>query len=104
MAAIKDHVHNVGHRYRCNTVVEPRLSKQWFVKMEKLAKPAIEALENKDLELVPDRFDKIYYNWLNNIRDWCISRQLWWGHRIPAYYCQECDEIIVARKNAVDLP
>ncbi|MBP6142901.1 MAG: valine--tRNA ligase [Proteocatella sp.] len=98
MAAIKDHVHNVGHCYRCNTVVEPRLSKQWFVKMEKLAKPAIEALENKDLELVPDRFDKIYYNWLNNIRDWCISRQLWWGHRIPAYYCQECDEIIVARK------
>ena len=98
MATIKDHVHNVGHCYRCNTVVEPRLSKQWFVKMEKLAKPAIEALENKDLELVPDRFDKIYYNWLNNIRDWCISRQLWWGHRIPAYYCQECDEIIVARK------
>lgn len=97
IAKIEDHDHNVGHCYRCNTIVEPMLSKQWFVKMEDLAKPALEALENKDLELVPDRFDKTYNNWLNNIRDWNISRQLWWGHRIPAYYCQDCDEIVVSR-------
>ncbi len=80
------------------------LSKQWFVKMEDLAKPAIEALENKDLELVPDRFDKIYYNWLHNIRDWNISRQLWWGHRIPAYYCQDCDEIVVSKTQPSSCP
>lgn len=97
IAKIKDHVHNVGHCYRCDTVIEPMLSKQWFVKMEDLAKPAIEALQNKELELVPNRFDKIYYHWLENIRDWNISRQLWWGHRIPAYYCQDCDEIVVSR-------
>lgn len=97
LAKIKDHNHNVGHCYRCNTIVEPMISKQWFVKMDKLAEPAIEALKNKDLRLVPDRFDKIYYNWLENIRDWNISRQLWWGHRIPAYYCNDCDEIIVSK-------
>lgn len=97
IAQIKDHQHNVGHCYRCNTVIEPRLSKQWFVKMADLAKPAIEVLENKELQLVPDRFDKTYLNWLNGIRDWNISRQLWWGHRIPAYYCQDCDEIMVAK-------
>lgn len=98
IAKIKDHEHNVGHCYRCHTVVEPLLSKQWFVKMSELAKPAIEVVENKEVEIVPDRFEKTYYNWLNNIRDWNISRQLWWGHRIPAYYCQDCDEIIVAKK------
>ena len=98
IAKIKDHDHNVGHCYRCHTVVEPILSKQWFVKMAELAKPAIEVVENNEIEIIPERFEKTYYNWLNNIRDWNISRQLWWGHRIPAYYCQDCDEIIVARK------
>lgn len=98
LVQIKAHTHNVGHCYRCNTVIEPLISKQWFVKMKDLAKPAINALETGDLKLVPDRFDKTYLNWLTNIRDWCISRQLWWGHRIPAYYCGDCDEIMVADK------
>lgn len=93
---IKEHDHNVGTCYRCHTVIEPRLSEQWFVKMDELAKPAIDILKNKDLEFVPDKFDKTYLQWLENIRDWCISRQLWWGHQIPAYYCQECGEIMVA--------
>jgi valyl-tRNA synthetase len=93
---IKEHDHNVGTCYRCHTVVEPRLSEQWFVKMDELAKPAIDILNNKDLQFVPDKFDKTYLQWLENIRDWCISRQLWWGHQIPAYYCQDCGEIIVA--------
>lgn len=93
---IKEHDHNVGTCYRCHTVVEPRLSEQWFVKMDELAKPAIEILKNKELQFVPDKFDKTYLQWLENIRDWCISRQLWWGHQIPAYYCQDCGEIMVA--------
>ncbi|KXZ40303.1 valyl-tRNA synthetase [Alkalithermobacter thermoalcaliphilus JW-YL-7 = DSM 7308] len=101
---IKDHTHNVGHCYRCNTIVEPRLSKQWFVKMDELAKPAIKALENGDLKLVPERFNKIYLNWLENIKDWCISRQLWWGHRIPAYYCLECEETIVSKNEPKNCP
>ncbi|QZY56239.1 valine--tRNA ligase [Crassaminicella profunda] len=95
---VKDHTHNVGTCYRCHTVVEPRLSDQWFVKMEELAKPAIEAVRSGETKFVPERFDKIYYHWLENIRDWCISRQLWWGHRIPAYYCQDCGELMVARE------
>ncbi len=95
---IKEHNHNVGTCYRCHTVVEPRLSEQWFVKMEELAKPAIDILKKGELEFVPEKFDKTYLQWLENIRDWCISRQLWWGHQIPAYYCQECEEIVVARK------
>jgi valyl-tRNA synthetase len=95
---VKAHEHNVGVCYRCNTVIEPRISKQWFVAMEKLAKPALEAVENKDMEFIPERFVKIYNHWLENIRDWCISRQLWWGHRIPAYYCQDCDETIIAKE------
>ncbi len=94
----KEHDHNVGTCYRCSTVVEPLLSDQWFVKMEELAKPAIEAANNKDVEFVPERFAKIYLHWLENIRDWCISRQLWWGHRIPAYYCDDCGEIIVSKE------
>ncbi|WP_432408596.1 valine--tRNA ligase [Wukongibacter sp. M2B1] len=94
----KEHTHNVGACYRCNTVVEPMLSDQWFVKMEELAKPAIEAVKTDDLEFVPERFTKIYLHWLENIRDWCISRQLWWGHRIPAYYCDDCGEIIVTKE------
>ncbi|UWD49550.1 valine--tRNA ligase [Clostridioides difficile] len=95
---IKEHNHNVGTCYRCHTVIEPRLSEQWFVKMEELAKPAIDILKKGELEFVPDKFDKTYLQWLENIRDWCISRQLWWGHQIPAYYCQECGEIVVAKK------
>lgn len=98
LVKIKEHTHNVGQCYRCHNTVEPFLSKQWFVKMKDLAKPAIDLLENGELHLIPERFDKIYLNWLHNIRDWNISRQLWWGHRIPAYYCQDCDEIIVADK------
>ncbi len=97
LVKVKEHQHNVGVCYRCHTVVEPRLSEQWFVKMEELAKPAIDAVKNKKVQFVPERFDKIYYHWLENIKDWCISRQLWWGHRIPAYYCQNCGEIIVAK-------
>ncbi len=94
---IEDTSHNVGTCYRCHNVVEPRVSDQWFVKMEELAKPAIEAAQNKDVQFVPERFTKIYYNWLEGIRDWCISRQLWWGHRIPAYYCKDCGEMMVQR-------
>ena len=91
LVAVKEHNHNVGQCYRCSTVVEPMVSKQWFVKMKDLAKPAIEALETGDLKLVPERFDKTYMHWLENIRDWCISRQLWWGHRIPVFYCDSCN-------------
>ena len=90
--------HNVGTCYRCKTVVEPRVSKQWFVKMEPLAKPAVKAGEDGEVKFVPERFDKIYFNWMNNIKDWCISRQLWWGHRIPAWYCDDCNEITVSRE------
>ena len=96
--AIKDHPHSVGTCYRCHTVIEPRLSEQWFVKMEELAKPAIDILKSKELQFVPERYDKTYLQWLENIRDWCISRQLWWGHQIPAYYCQECGEVTVAKE------
>ncbi len=92
--------HEVGTCYRCHTAVEPRVSKQWFVKMEPLAKPAIEVVRNGKVKFIPERFDKIYYNWMENIRDWCISRQLWWGHRIPAWYCEECGEITVSKEDA----
>ncbi len=93
----EDHDHNVGTCYRCGTTVEPRVSKQWFVKMEPLAKPAIEAVKKGETKFVPEHFDKTYFHWLENIRDWCISRQLWWGHRIPAYYCDDCGELVVSR-------
>ena len=93
---IKDHAHNVGTCYRCGSTVEPRVSKQWFVKMEPLAKPAIEAVKNGETKFVPERFDKTYFHWMEGIRDWCISRQLWWGHRIPAWYCDDCGEITVS--------
>ncbi len=96
--------HNVGTCYRCSTVVEPRVSKQWFVKMEPLAKPAIEAVRNGETKFVPERFDKIYFHWMENIRDWCISRQLWWGHRIPAYYCPDCGEMVVSKENVKVCP
>ena len=93
---IEPHAHNVGHCYRCDSAVEPIVSKQWFVKMEDLVKPAIKAVKDKSIRFTPDRFAKIYYHWLENIKDWCISRQLWWGHRIPVYYCQDCGEMIVS--------
>ncbi|ADU74953.1 valyl-tRNA synthetase [Acetivibrio thermocellus AD2] len=92
---VEDHTHNVGTCYRCATVIEPLISKQWFVKMKPLAEPAIEVVKNGTIKFVPERFSKIYFNWMENIQDWCISRQLWWGHRIPAYYCQECGYMMV---------
>lgn len=95
---VKKHDHAVGTCYRCHTTVEPRLSLQWFVKMDELAKPAVDILKKGELKFVPDKFDKTYLQWLENIRDWCVSRQLWWGHQIPAYYCQDCGEIIVAEE------
>jgi valyl-tRNA synthetase len=97
---IEDYSHAVGHCQRCATVIEPMASTQWFVKMEPLAKPAIEVVKNGQIQIIPDHFTKVYLNWMENIRDWCVSRQLWWGQRIPAYYCQDCGEIIVA----VDAP
>ena len=93
----EDHTHNVGTCYRCHDTVEPRVSKQWFVKMEPLAAPAVKVVREGQTRFIPERFDKIYYNWMENIKDWCISRQLWWGHRIPAWYCQDCGELIVAK-------
>ncbi|MBS6397803.1 MAG: valine--tRNA ligase [Clostridiales bacterium] len=98
LVKVEEHVHNVGTHDRCHTTVEPMIKQQWFVKMEEMAKPAIEAIRNGDLTFVPERFDKTYLHWLENIRDWCISRQLWWGHRIPAYYCDACGEIVVAKE------
>ncbi|NLI20859.1 MAG: valine--tRNA ligase [Clostridiales bacterium] len=98
LVKVEDYTHNVGTCYRCHTTVDPVTSLQWFVKMEPLAKPAIEAVKSGQTKFVPDRFSKIYFNWMENIRDWCISRQLWWGHRIPAWYCDECGEIIVSRE------
>ena len=95
LVKVVPHSHNVGTHDRCHTTVEPMIKQQWFVKMEELAKPAIEAIKNGDLRFVPERFNKIYLHWLENIRDWCISRQIWWGHRIPAYYCDECGEVVV---------
>ena len=102
LVKIEDHTHNVGTCYRCHDTIEPRVSLQWFVKMEELAKPAIEAVKNGDTKFVPSHFDKTYFHWLENIKDWCISRQLWWGHRIPAFYCDDCGEMVVTKdKNPV---
>ena len=97
LVKIEDHAHNVGTHDRCKTTIEPMVKAQWFVKMDELIKPAVEAVKSGDIKLIPERMDKAYYNWTDNIRDWCISRQLWWGHRIPAYYCDECGEITVDR-------
>ena len=97
LVKIEDHSHNVGTCYRCHTTVEPRVSKQWFVKMKELAKPAIDAVKNGDTRFVPSHFDKTYFHWLEGIRDWCISRQLWWGHQIPAFYCDDCGEMVVTK-------
>ncbi len=101
---VEDYSHNVGTCYRCGTTVEPRVSLQWFVKMEPLAKPAIDAVRSGDIKFVPERFDKNYFHWMENIRDWCISRQLWWGHRIPAFYCDECGEIVVTKEDHATCP
>jgi len=101
MVKIENYKHNVGECYRCHATVEPIVSKQWFVKMEPLAKPAIDVVKKKKVEFIPARFSKVYFNWMENIRDWCISRQLWWGHRIPAYYCSDCGEMSVS-KTAVE--
>ena len=98
LVSVEPYKHNVGTCYRCGTTVEPRVSKQWFVKMQPLAEPAIKAVEEGEVKFVPERFSKTYFNWMYNIKDWCISRQLWWGHRIPAYYCDECGELVVAKE------
>ncbi len=96
--------HNVGTCHRCHTPVEPRVSTQWFVKMESMAKPAIEAVRQKKIKIIPERLEKVYYNWMENIKDWCISRQIWWGHRIPAWYCDDCGEIFVSEEDIAVCP
>ena len=104
LVKIEDHDHNVGTCYRCHTTIEPRVSKQWFVKMDELAKPAIDAVKNGDTKFVPGYFDKTYFHWLENIRDWCISRQLWWGHQILAFYCDDCGEMVVTKDEKAVCP
>ena len=104
MEKIEPYEHNVGVCYRCHSTVEPIVSKQWFVKMEPLAKPAIKVVKNKKISFIPERFEKIYFNWMDNIRDWCISRQLWWGHQIPAWYCADCGEVIVDKTDPTVCP
>ncbi len=104
LVKVTEHVHNVGTHDRCKTTVEPMIKPQWFVRMQEMAKAAIEVLDTDELNFVPERFDKIYLHWLENIRDWCISRQLWWGHRIPAYYCDQCGEIVVDRETPEQCP
>ena len=95
LVKIEDYNHNVGKHERCKYTIEPKISDQWFVAMKDLAKPAIEAVKKGDTRFVPQKFEQTYFNWLENIQDWCISRQIWWGHQIPAYYCNECNEINV---------
>lgn len=104
LVKVEPHTHNVGTCQRCHTTVEPRLSKQWFVKMEPLAKPALEAVQKGETRFIPERFDKIYYNWMENIKDWCISRQLWWGHRIPAFYCDACGTTVISKDDPDTCP
>ena len=104
LVKVEDHEHNVGTHDRCKTTVEPMIKQQWFVKMDELIKPAVEAVKNGDIELVPASMDKTYYNWTDNIKDWCISRQLWWGHRIPAYYCKDCGEMVVSADEVCTCP
>ena len=100
----EEHMHNVGACYRCGTTIEPMVSEQWFVKMQPLAEPAIKVVKDGEIKFVPERFDKIYFNWMENIKDWCISRQLWWGHRIPAYYCDACGEVVVSKEEQHTCP
>ena len=104
LVKVEDHVHNVGTHDRCKTTVEPMIKQQWFVKMDELIKPAVEGVKNGDIELMPASMDKTYFNWTDNIRDWCISRQLWWGHRIPAYYCKDCGEMTVSAETVCTCP
>ena len=104
LVKIEDHAHNVGTHDRCKTTIEPMVKEQWLVKMDELIKPAVEAVKAGEIKLIPERMEKTYYNWTDNIRDWCISRQLWWGHRIPAYYCDECGEVTVAREEVTVCP
>ena len=104
LVKVEDHTHNVGTHDRCKTTVEPMIKQQWFVKMDEIIKPAVEGVKNGDIELIPASMDKTYYNWTDNIRDWCISRQLWWGHRIPAYYCKDCGEMTVSRETVCTCP
>ncbi|MBQ3119074.1 MAG: valine--tRNA ligase [Clostridia bacterium] len=104
LVAVKDHTHNVGQCYRCGTTVEPITSKQWFVKMQPLAEKALEVVKDGTVKFVPDRFSKTYINWMENVHDWCISRQLWWGHRIPAFYCEDCGETTVSREDITVCP
>ncbi|MDD5830019.1 MAG: valine--tRNA ligase [Lachnospira sp.] len=104
LVKVEDHVHNVGTHDRCKTTVEPMIKQQWFVKMDELIKPAVEGVKNGDIELMPASMDKTYFNWTDNIRDWCISRQLWWGHRIPAYYCKDCGEMTVSAEKVCTCP
>ncbi len=104
LVKIEDYTHNVGTHDRCKTTIEPLVKEQWFVKMDELIKPAVEAVKNGDIRLIPERMEKTYFNWTDNIRDWCISRQLWWGHRIPAYYCDDCGEVTVAREMPQSCP
>jgi valyl-tRNA synthetase len=104
LVKIEPHTHNVGTHDRCGTTVEPLIKKQWFVKMDELIKPAVEGVKNGEIELIPKRMEKNYFNWTDNIRDWCISRQLWWGHRIPAYYCEDCGEMVVSKDEVHTCP
>ena len=104
LVKVEDHAHNVGTHDRCKTTVEPMIKQQWFVKMDELIKPAIEGVKNGDIELMPASMEKTYFNWTDNIRDWCISRQLWWGHRIPAYYCKDCGQMVVADEDVTECP
>ena len=98
LVKIEDYSHNVGTHDRCKTTIEPLVKEQWFVKMDELIKPAVKAVQDGEIKLIPERMNKTYFNWTDNIRDWCISRQLWWGHRIPAYYCDDCGEVVVAKE------
>jgi valyl-tRNA synthetase len=104
LSKVEQHLHSVGHCYRCHTVVEPYLSKQWFVKMKPLAEPALKVVQDGTIKFYPERWTKVYCNWLENIRDWCISRQIWWGHRIPVWYCQDCHDVIVSREDVSACP
>ncbi len=104
LVSVEDHAHNVGTCYRCGTTIEPRASKQWFVAMKTLAEPAIKAVREGDIRFIPERFDKNYFHWMENMRDWCISRQLWWGHRIPAFYCDDCGELVVTKDSEAYCP
>ena len=101
---IEDYTHNVAKCDRCHSTIEPRISDQWFVKMSELAKPAIEAVKNDDVKFIPKRYEKTFFNWMNNIKDWCISRQIWWGHQLPVYYCEDCGEIVVLDKTPDKCP